>query len=77
MTKHTYSINEACTVLGASRTTIYRLAAAGEIKIKKILRKSFIESSELHRLIADAPDAVDTGHIGSTKQAKPPAPMPL
>lgn len=77
MTKHTYSIKEACTVLGASRATIYRLAAAGEIKIKKILRKSFIETSELHRLIADAPDAVDAGHIRSTKQAKPLAPMPL
>ena len=74
MTKHTYSIKEASVALGMSRATVYRLAAAGEIKIKKILRKSFIEPSELHRLIANAPDAVEAGHIRPTKQAKSQAP---
>ena len=67
MTKQTYSISEACTVLGASRATVYRLASAGGIKIKKLLSKSFIEAGELHRLIADAPDAVEAGYIRPTK----------
>lgn len=73
MTKHIYSIKEACTVLGASEATIYRLAAAGGIKIKKLLSKSFIEAGELERLIADAPDAVEAGYIRPTKPSTPEA----
>jgi Helix-turn-helix domain len=73
MTKPIYSIKEACTVLGVSEATIYRLAAAGGIKIKKILSKSVIEAGELQRLIADAPDAVEAGYIRPTKPSTPEA----
>jgi hypothetical protein len=73
MNKPTYSIKEACTVLGVSHATIYRLAAAGGIKIKKLLNKSFIEAGELQRLIADAPDAVEAGYIRPTKPGTPEA----
>lgn len=53
-----YSINDACVVLGGvSRTTIYRYIAAGHLKAKKMLGRTYILASSVDELIDAAKDA--------------------
>ena len=56
-----FPIQEALTRLGISRTSLYKMASAGEIEIKKIGNRAVILSSEIERVLADAPVARYTG----------------
>ena len=46
-----YTINEACRVTGLGRTKIYGLILSGDLKLKKIGRRSLIPAESLHKLI--------------------------
>ena len=54
MDKTTYTIAEALEALPFSRATLYRLAAAGEVEIRRIGGKSFIPGESLRSLLNNA-----------------------
>jgi excisionase family DNA binding protein len=43
---------EACRILGVSRSTMYRLAAQGQIRLVRIGGRTLVPESELDRLVA-------------------------
>jgi excisionase family DNA binding protein len=43
------SITESCRLLGVGRTKLYEVIASGELRIRKIGRKSLIAMSDLQR----------------------------
>ena len=49
--KLAYRINEACDVMGLSRSTIYNLAAQGKLNIRKVAGRSLIARSDLLALL--------------------------
>jgi excisionase family DNA binding protein len=48
-----HTIKAACAALSISRPTIYRLAAAGKIKINKIAGRSTVHDSEIERIASE------------------------
>lgn len=46
-----YRINEACHVMGLSRSTIYNLAAQGKLTIRKVAGRSLVARSDLLALL--------------------------
>ena len=52
------SVDEACNAISAGRTTFYSEVAAGNIKVKKIGRRTIVEMAELRRYIAALPTNV-------------------
>lgn len=50
--KHAYRINEACRALGISRTSLYKIAKSGEIKLVKIAGRTVVPRSEIERLVS-------------------------
>ncbi len=48
----TYSIAEACGLLGVGRTTLYHLIKNGELKICKVGRRTLIAAQSLESLVA-------------------------
>ncbi len=50
--KEFLSIEETCTLLGASRMTIYRQIKQGNIKAAKLGRRTIIKRSEIDKLFA-------------------------
>jgi excisionase family DNA binding protein len=60
-----YPINDACKALGVKRSYLYELLARGELRAKKLGRRTVIERCELERFVAAQPDA-DIG-IGSDR----------
>ena len=50
--KEFLSIEETCTLLGASRMTIYRQIKKGTIKAAKLGRRTIIKRSEIDKLFA-------------------------
>jgi excisionase family DNA binding protein len=53
------SITESCRLLGVGRTKLYELIASGELRIRKIGRKSLISMSDLERWAERLP-TIDT-----------------
>ncbi len=52
-----YSIPEACALLGdIGRTLFYDIVAAGQLKLVKIGRRSFVTDGELRRYAASLSD---------------------
>ena len=49
-----YRINDACRALGLSRTTIYRLISAGQLKPVQIAGRTLIPRGEIEALMARA-----------------------
>jgi excisionase family DNA binding protein len=45
-----YTVPDACDVLGISRTSLYQLIRSGELKIVKIAGRTLVPRSELERL---------------------------
>lgn len=45
-----YRVDHACQMLGISRTSLYELAKAGELKFIKIAGRTVVPRSELERL---------------------------
>ena len=56
ITKLTYSIAEACKVLGIGRTTLYALRKAGQITFLKIGGRTVVHRDELVRFGACLPE---------------------
>ena len=54
-----YSPSEAETLLGVSRSTIYRLARTGRLQIKKIGSRSVITAEAIEQFVAGLPSAGD------------------
>ena len=52
MERIAYPINEAAFALGISRTSLYRLHAAGEISFAKIGSRSFVTADEIDRFMS-------------------------
>ena len=48
-----YRIDEACRALGIGRTSLYALAASGQLRLVKIAGRTLVPESELRRLIDD------------------------
>jgi len=46
-----YSINDACKVLGLGRTYLYKLISDGRIQARKVGKRTLIPASSLRRLI--------------------------
>jgi excisionase family DNA binding protein len=53
------SITDSCRLLGVGRTKLYELIASGELRLRKIGRKSLIATSDLQRLAERLPP-IDT-----------------
>lgn len=51
----TVSVDLAAEMIGCSRSKLYKVIAAGEIKARKMHRRTLIEVAELHRYIASLP----------------------
>ena len=49
--KLAYSIKEACYQAGLSRSTIYNLAKAGKLPIRKVVGRSLILAEDLNALL--------------------------
>lgn len=47
----TMTIPEACTYMRVSRSTIYNLAKAGKLPIRKVVGRSLILRSDIHILL--------------------------
>ncbi|CAG7845786.1 hypothetical protein USB125703_02061 [Pseudoclavibacter triregionum] len=47
-----HPIPEAVKISGLSRSTLYNFIAAGELKVTKVGRRSYIADAELKRFIA-------------------------
>ena len=48
--KWAYRVDDACSSLGISRTTLYELVKAGELKTIKLAGRTLVPRSELERL---------------------------
>ena len=46
-------INDACRALGIGRTTIYKLAGEGKIKLVHVLGRTLVPESEIERLASE------------------------
>lgn len=46
-------VSEACSVLGISRSTMYRLAAQGRIRFIRIGSRTLVPETELNRLASE------------------------
>ena len=46
-----YSINDACKVLGLGRTYLYQMIGDGRLEARKIGKRTLIPASSLRRLI--------------------------
>lgn len=51
-----YSVQDACALLSVSRTTLYALMARGEIKGRKIGRRTVIVASDLAAFVDQLPE---------------------
>jgi excisionase family DNA binding protein len=47
-------INDACSLIGVARSTLYRLIDSGEVKTIRIGGRHLVPRSELDRLVAGA-----------------------
>ena len=56
MNKVAYSIDEAVTATGLSRTTIYEAIADGRLRRKKAGRRTIILATELQRFLEKLPE---------------------
>lgn len=50
----TMTINEACVYMRVSRSTIYKLASAGKLPIRKVAGRSLILRHDIHVLLGVA-----------------------
>jgi excisionase family DNA binding protein len=48
-----YRINDACEIIGISRSTLYALIARGEVRLNKVAGRSLILKSEVDRLLPE------------------------
>lgn len=53
-----YSIAESEVLSGLSRSSLYRLMAAGKLKTIQRGRRRLVPALELHKLVTDEPDAL-------------------
>jgi excisionase family DNA binding protein len=49
-----FDINEAARILRLSRATLYERIRAGQLRVQKDGRRSFITAAELQRYVAEA-----------------------
>jgi excisionase family DNA binding protein len=52
--RRTYSIEEAATVLGISRSAAYRAAARGEIPVLVVGRRKLVPAARLRELLGES-----------------------
>lgn len=50
-----YRINDACTALGLGRTTVYKLAGEGQLRLFKVGGRTLVDASSLRDLINRQP----------------------
>lgn len=62
MKKKYLTIDETRAYLGSSRQFIYNLVNRGELDLKKVGRRSYIETRQLEGLFKDAPKKPNNGH---------------
>ncbi len=46
-------INDACAALGIGRSTLYKLAGEGKIKLVRVLGRTLVPESEIDRLTSE------------------------
>jgi len=51
-----HPVRSAARLLGLSTSTLYRLAAVGDVKLKRLAGRTMVETSELIRLLSAAED---------------------
>ena len=53
--KPTLNINEFCNLVGIGRTTFYKAVAAGDLKVRKYRKRTFITQEEMKRFVENMP----------------------
>ncbi|MDZ4066875.1 MAG: helix-turn-helix domain-containing protein [Tabrizicola sp.] len=61
MVETLYSVDEALAILKIGRTSLYKEAGLGKIKLKKIGGKTVIPASALNAYVENLPDFVPAG----------------
>ena len=46
-------VNDACAALGIGRSTLYKLAGEGKIKLVRVLGRTLVPESEIERLTSE------------------------
>lgn len=49
-----FRVNSACALLQISRSTLYLLAARGELRLIKVAGRTLVPASEIRRLLGEA-----------------------
>ncbi|WP_373505992.1 helix-turn-helix domain-containing protein [Aestuariivirga sp.] len=49
------SVEEACQLLNAGRTTFYQAVGSGRLKVRKLGRRTVVEMTELRRYVDTLP----------------------
>jgi excisionase family DNA binding protein len=52
-------VKEACRLLSCSRSTLYELIKVEDVKVRKLGRKTMIETASLRELVARLPTKLD------------------
>jgi excisionase family DNA binding protein len=52
-----YSVADACRVSSLGRTRIYQLIAEGQLRVRKIGKRTLIPADSLHALISGLPES--------------------
>jgi excisionase family DNA binding protein len=51
----TLTVDEFCTMVGLGRSTFYKAVAAGDLKIRKYGKRTFITKEEMQRFVENMP----------------------
>jgi excisionase family DNA binding protein len=51
----TLTVDEFCTMVGIGRSTFYKAVAAGDLKIRKYGKRTFITKEETQRFVENMP----------------------
>jgi excisionase family DNA binding protein len=53
LVRRAWRINDACAALGIGRTTLYKLAGEGKIKLVRVLGRTLVPESEIERIASE------------------------
>ena len=53
----TLTVNEFCEMVGIGRSTFYKAVGAGDLKVRKYGKRTFITQDEMKRFIENMPTA--------------------
>jgi excisionase family DNA binding protein len=51
----TLTVNEFCVMIGIGRSTFYKAVAAGDLKVRKYGKRTFVTTEEMKRFVESLP----------------------